>query len=91
MAPLPAREVYQAAWGRPCAGGTVTDTGIVYDSKGGRRPVTEKPVGWSRTPQPAVRIGNELVLISDLVKAAWGGGAQIAPGMVPGYQSNEER
>ena len=83
---LPARTIFEAAWGRPCAAGTVTEDRIVYDTKGARRPVVSKPVGWNKAPQPAVQLGSgAFVLVEDLWKSAWGQGAMISPGRTPGY------
>jgi hypothetical protein len=84
-------DIHALAWGRAVAGRmTIKRDSAIYNSKGERVEPTTRPVGWSGHPQSAVRIGNELVLVSDLWKSTWGGGALIDSGRVPGYSETEE-
>jgi hypothetical protein len=69
---------------------TITKDRIIYNSKGERVEPTTRPEGWSGHPMPAVKVGAELVLVSDLWKSTWGGGALIDSGRVPGYSESEE-
>jgi len=82
-------EIHRLAFGRPVpGGGTITRAEVVYNGKGEPLPRTTKPVGWSRHEMPAVRIGNELCLVADLMTYAYGqGDVAIAPGRIPGYHA----
>lgn len=85
---VPPRQVFEAGWGRPVAGGyRITEDSVVFDKHGERVQPTTTTVGRAaHATVPAVRIGQAYVPIADLHRGAWvTGGAITDPGVMPGY------